>query len=113
MGLYITKVVVSAVLIVLVSELAKKESLLAAAIASLPVVSILAFFWIYIDTQDTSKITLLAGQIFWLVLPSLVLFLSLPILLKMQLGFYLSMAISMSLTALCYLALIAFLKSQN
>jgi Nitrogen regulatory protein P-II len=38
--------------------------------------------WLYRDTQDTAKIAALSMSIFWLVLPSLVLFLVLPALLR-------------------------------
>jgi len=51
----------------------------------------------------------LAANIFWLVIPSLVFFISLPVLLKKGLNFYLSMGLSMSVTAGCYLLMIAVL----
>lgn len=53
----------------------------------------------------------LSGSIFWLVLPSLALFLILPALLKHGVNFYLSMGISIVITALCYFALVALLTN--
>ena len=48
---YAVKVAVSVLLIVVVSEIAKRHSLLAALVASLPIISILAMIWIYIETS--------------------------------------------------------------
>ncbi len=76
------KVLISAGIIVLVSELAKKSPFLGGLLASLPLVSSLGLIWLYIDTKDTQQVSNLSGSIFWLVIPSLSLFLLLPVLLK-------------------------------
>lgn len=110
---YIIKVIVSAVLIVLVSEIAKRNSFAGAVIASLPIISILAFVWMYVDTGDVQKVSTLSTQIFWLVIPSLVLFISLPILLKSNINFYVSLLISMSLTATAYFVFALILKAKG
>ena len=90
----IFKTVLTAVIVVGVSELAKRYSTFAAILASLPLISILAMIWLYVDTKDVSKIIDLSHGIFWLVLPTLLFFVLLPILLKTQLGFWLSMFFS-------------------
>ncbi|HLC08407.1 MAG TPA: DUF3147 family protein [Methyloceanibacter sp.] len=101
--LYATlKVLVTSVLVVAVSEAARRSTLLGAVLASLPLVSVLAFVWLYVDTGDTDKIASLAYGIFWLVLPSLVLFLALPFLLRHGIGFYPSLGLSIALTAGAY-----------
>jgi hypothetical protein len=99
MGYYIFKIAITTVLIVAISEIAKRSSILGAFLASVPLVSVLAMIWLYIDTKDVSKISALATNIFWFVLPSLILFLTLPVLLKQELNFYFSIFISMGLTA--------------
>jgi hypothetical protein len=102
--LYATlKVLITSVLVVAVSEAAKRSSLFGALLASLPLVSVLAFIWLYVETGDTEKIASLAQGIFWLVLPSLVLFLALPFLLRQGLSFYPSLFVSIGLTAGAYL----------
>jgi hypothetical protein len=102
--LYATlKVLITSILVVAVSEAAKRSSLFGALLASLPLVSVLAFIWLYIETGDIEKIASLAQAIFWLVLPSLVLFLALPFLLRYGMGFYLSLFLSIGLTAGAYL----------
>ena len=105
----ILKVIITSVLIVAISELSKRSSLLGALLASLPLTSVLAMLWLYIDTKDVAKVSGLANSIFWLVIPSLVFFISLPILLKKGLNFYLSMGLSMSMTAGCYCLMIVLL----
>src|SRR5262247_2902545 len=75
------KVLVTAIVVVAVSELAKRSSLWAGLLASLPLTSLLAFIWTYLDTGNVEQVGTLSWNIFWLVLPSLLLFLLLPWLL--------------------------------
>jgi hypothetical protein len=109
MWYFITKIAVSATLIVAISELAKRSSMMGALLASLPLVSILAMIWLYQESGDTAKIIALSTDIFWLVLPSLVLFISLPILINWGLNFYLSLFISSAFTAVAYLIMMKLL----
>lgn len=99
---YAIKVFVSAALIVAVSELAKRQPAWAGALASLPLVSLLAFVWLYVDTRDVRQVAELSMSIFWLVLPSLVLFLALPLLLRQGLGFTWSLLLAMVATMVAY-----------
>ena len=110
MIIYLVKLFVTAAIIVVVSEVAKKSSLLGGLVASLPLVSILAMVWLYADTKDAAKVAQLSTSIFWLVLPSLVLFLVLPWLLKGKLNFYLSLGLAMGCTAICYAITLFVLK---
>lgn len=103
---YSAKIAISALLIVAVSEIAKRSSFWAAALASLPITSLLAFIWLYVETGDTGKIAALSQGVFWLVLPSLVLFLVLPLLLRAGWGFWPSLAAASSATALAYAAMV-------
>ncbi len=107
---YALKVFITAVLVVLISETAKRSSALGAIIASLPLTSLLAFVWLYGETGDTAKIADLSRGIFWYVLPSLVLFIALPILLSHGFGFWPSLAAASALTFAAYLAMIAILS---
>ena len=109
MGYYLVKLVVSAAIIVAVSEIAKTSAGLGALIKSLPLVSILAMTWLYVDTHDTGKISDLSVATFWLVLPTLPMFLVLPALLKHGIGFYASLGISIAVMAVCYLAAVPLL----
>lgn len=110
MGYYLFKLVISSILIVAVSEVAKRSSLLGAILASVPLVSVLAIYWLYLDTKDPDKVVALATSVFWLVLPSLVFFVALPLLLKQGANFYLSMALSLGITVGCYFLMVSVLN---
>ena len=110
MTYYIVKILLTTLLIVLISEIAKRSSFIAAILTSIPLISVLAFIWLYIDTGDVAKISDLAKSIFWLVLPSLVLFISLPLLLSQGINFYISLSVSILLTIICYVMMIAILR---
>lgn len=96
------KFAISAAAVVAVSEIARRSSLFGALVASLPLTSLLAFVWLYRDTGSTERIAALSASIFWLVLPSLLLFVLLPVLLRAGLGFWLSLLLSCAGTAAAY-----------
>ncbi|MGH7587254.1 MAG: DUF3147 family protein [Gemmatimonadota bacterium] len=106
---YVIKLVLSAGLIVLVSELAKRSSFFGGLVASVPFVSLLAMIWLYVETGDTAAVASLSRSIFWLVLPSLSLFVILPVLLKNHVGFYPALALSTTVMLGCYALLLAIL----
>lgn len=99
---YLIKIAVTTVLIVAISEIAKRSSFLGALLASVPLISVLAITWLYVDTKDIAKVSALATSVFWLVLPSLAFFVTLPLLIRQGLHFYLSVSISVGVTVACY-----------
>ena len=107
---YALKVGISALVIVVITEIAKRSSGFAALLAALPLTSLLAFMWLHVEGVEPLRIAELSSQIFWLVLPSLVLFLLLPLLLRQGLGFWLSLTLSISATAVCYFAMLPLLR---
>jgi hypothetical protein len=84
---YIIKILISALVIIAVSEIAKRSSFFGGFLASLPIISFMAIIWLYVDTKDTEKVAKLSINIFWLVLPSLMFFLFFPFLLRMKVHF--------------------------
>jgi hypothetical protein len=104
------KVAITAVLVVAIAEVARRSTLLAAVLASLPLTSLLAMIWLYADTGDVHKVADLARGIFWLVLPSLVLFIALPLMLRAGWPFGVSLLVSSGLTVVSYFAMIALLR---
>ena len=105
----VIKLLLSSGIIVIVSEIAKKNTLIGGLIASIPLVSVIAMVWLYIDTKDIENINALSKSILWMVVPSLALFISLPVLLKSGVNFYISMGISILVTMGCYWLMIAAL----
>ena len=107
---YIIKVLLSSVTIVAISEISKRSTTIGSILASIPLVSLLAFVWMYIDSKDTAKIAELSQGIFWLVIPSLLFFVLFPVLLKRNVDFWLSLGISLSIMVIGYFIMIFFLK---
>lgn len=91
---FLLKTCITALIVAAVSELARRYSLAAAALASLPLTSILAFIWLYHDTHDLQKISELSYFVMWLVIPSLLLFILFPVLIKFGFRFYPALVIS-------------------
>lgn len=110
MAYYIIKIAITTFLIVAISEIAKRSSFAGAVLASIPLVSVLAMVWLYVDTKDAVKVSALANSVFWLVLPSLVLFVSLPLLLKLGLHFYSSLSLSIGFTVGSYWLMVVVLN---
>src|SRR5450631_209665 len=104
------KVIVSALLIAAISEIAKRSSGFAALVASLPLTSLLAFVWLHLDGAGPAEIANVSRQILWLVIPSLLLFLLFPVLLKAGIGFWISLTASVAATADLYVGLLPILR---
>jgi hypothetical protein len=82
----ILKALLSGVIIMAVSEIAKRSPAFGALVASLPLVSVLAIIWLWRDTGDTARIANHAEATFWYVLPSLPMFLAFPYMLRQEWG---------------------------
>ena len=97
------KAVVSAIIIVIVSETARRNPGTGALIASLPLISILGMIWLWRDTGDVQRLAEHSAATFWFVLPSLPMFLVIPMLLKRGLGFWPALSLGCVLTVGLYL----------
>lgn len=105
------KILISAVLIGGISEIARRNSNAAALMASLPLVALLSMVWIYHDTHDVARIASFSWGVFWYVLPSLILFLLLPPLLtRWNVPFYPALAIAGGVTVAGFFVLRAVLR---
>lgn len=105
----LVKAGISAIMIVTVSEIARRSAGLGALIASLPLISVLGMIWLWRDTGDPVRMADHAQATFWYVLPSLPMFLLIPILLKRGMGFWPSLGIGCVLTIMLYLIMTAIL----
>ena len=110
MWYYLIKVITSSIIIVAISEISKRSSMIGSILASIPLISFFAFIWLYIETKDVAKIADLSTGIFWLVIPSLSFFLLFSYLLNKNVQFYLSMTIACIVMVLSYFLMIYILK---
>lgn len=107
MGWLITKYLLSAAMVVAVSELAKRSDKLGGLLAALPLVTLLTLIWLQLEQQPPEKIANHARYTFWYVVPTLPMFLAFPWLLP-RLGFWLTLLACVLLTLACF-ALFALL----
>ena len=98
----IVKILISAILIALISEVSKRSTFFGAILASIPLVSVMAMIWLYIDTNDSLQVVQLSKSIFWLVIPSLVLFITFPFFIRLQLSFYTALSASLIAMVITY-----------
>ena len=107
------KTIMSALIIVAVSEIAKKYTWTAALIVSLPLTSLLAFIWLYYDTRDVQKVIDISLSTIVMTIPSIIFFITLPLMLKLKFYFSFSIIIAILSTSLAYLIFIIILKKYN
>lgn len=99
---FLIKLLISAVIVAGASELARRSTLVGALIASLPLTSVLAMIWLWQDGAEPARIADFAGGILWLVVPSLLLFIVTPLMLRNGYGFWPSLGAGCTTTIAGY-----------
>lgn len=115
--LTLIKLLLSAGLIYAVNEIviARSRPFLGSLIASLPLVSLITFVWIWFGMAEdpaarTEKLAAHSAGVFWFVLPSLPMFLVFPWLLRKGLAFWPTLGICCLLTMVLYAGMAMLLK---
>ena len=110
---YSIKIIVTALVIVIVSEVSKRLPLLGSLIASLPLVSVLGMIWIFQESKDTQKLITHAEGTFWYVLPSLPMFFLMPWMMRKGVSFYWSLTAGILLTVILYVIMTKILARMG
>lgn len=97
----ITKYLLTAGMVVFISEVAKRSDKLGGFIAALPLMTLLTLLWLYIENQPEEKIANHAYYTFWYVIPTLPMFLLFPYLLP-RLGFWMTIGACIVVTFICF-----------
>ncbi len=105
MGYFIFKALISGIIIAIVSEVAKRAPGFGALIASLPLISVMGMMWLWRDKPDPVLMAEHATATFWFVLPSLPMFLLIPMLLNRGWGFWPALVAGCMVTVALYLAM--------
>ena len=105
----VVKTIITVIIIVAISEIARRSSFIAGILASIPLTSALAITWLYSDTKEVDTVVNLSNSILLLIPPSLTFFVVLPLALK-RLDFIYSFLISIVATVLVYWLYIALLS---
>lgn len=96
------KAALSGIIVMAVSEIARRSPSVGGLIASLPLISVLGIIWLWRDTHDIERIAQHSQATFWYVLPSLPMFLVFPALLRYGTNFWLALGASCLLTITLY-----------
>lgn len=104
----IAKALVAGAMIVAIAEIGKRLPATAALVASLPLVSILGMILLWHERPDAENMAVHAGATFWYVLPSLPMFLAIPVLLRAGLPFWLCLTAGCTLTVALYVLMATF-----
>ena len=102
----VIKAAISGVIVALVSEIARRNPGAGGLLASLPLVSVLGMIWLWRDTHDAVRMAAHAEATFWFVLPSLPMFLLIPLMLRSGVTFWASLLAGCLLTMALYAGMI-------
>ena len=109
MSWIITKYLTTALVVVIISEVAKRNDKLGGLIGALPLITIMALMWLYFERQSDEKIANHAWYTFWYVIPTLPMFLAFPFIYIFT-GFWLSLLICIAITGLSFILLAFIVK---
>ena len=104
----VAKALLAGAMIAAIAEIGRRLPAMAALVASLPLVSVLGMLFLWHAHPDTENMARHSEATFWLVLPSLPLFLIIPLLMRGGVHFYLALAIGCAVTVALYLAMLQF-----
>ena len=110
---YLLKIAISVAVLVVAAEIARRSTLLGALVVSLPMTSLLALVWLWRDTHDVERVARFAGEIPWLVLPSLAVFFVFPLLLRRGFTFPVSLIAGCAASALAYGAVLLVQRAMK
>jgi len=88
------KIITSALTIILITEIAKKNSLLGGMVAVLPVNILLSLIWIYLENKNIELLTGFTKSAFLGIIPTMMFLLCITYLLSKNSGFVLSVFVS-------------------
>jgi hypothetical protein len=104
----VAKALLAGAMIAAISEIGKRLPATAAIVASLPLVSVLGMIFLWHERPDSENMAAHAQATFWYVLPSLPMFLLIPMLLRGGMNFWLALGLGCALTVGLYLAMMHF-----
>lgn len=107
------KIGLTALIIFAVVQVSERNTLLAAVLASIPIVSVLAMMWMNHEGQSTEEISGFAKDIVWLLLPSLLMFIVMPILIERGWEFYPALGAGLGTTIIGYFLMIQIMEKYG
>ena len=107
------KIGLTALIIFAVVQVSERSTLLAAVLASIPIVSVLAMMWMNHEGQSTEEISVFAKEIVWLLIPSLLMFIVMPLLIDRGWDFYPALGAGLATTIIGYFVMIQIMEKYG
>ena len=105
------KILLTALIIFSVAQVSERSTLIAAVLASIPIVSVLSMMMMFHEGQSAIEISQFAKDIVWLVIPSLLIFIVMPWLIESrQWDFYPALAAGLACTVTGYFVMVQFME---
>jgi hypothetical protein len=107
------KIVLTALIIFAVAQVSERNTLLAAVLASIPLVSVLAMMWMNFDGAPSDEIVKFSKGIVWLIIPSLLLFIIMPMLIERGWEFYPALGVGLASTLVGYFLMVQIIEKYG
>ena len=104
----IAKALLAGAMIAAISEIGKRLPATAAIVASLPLVSVLGMIFLWHAKPDSENMAVHVQATFWYVLPSLPMFLLIPLMLRAGANFWIALGVGCVITVGLYLLMVHF-----
>jgi hypothetical protein len=99
---FIVRAGLSGIIVAIIALVARRSPGLGGLIASLPLVSTLGMIWLWHDTGDREAVANYIGSALWYFLPSIPMFILMPVMLRSGVNFWITLAVGAGLTMLLY-----------
>ncbi|MEE3082902.1 MAG: DUF3147 family protein [Candidatus Thermoplasmatota archaeon] len=107
------KIGLTALIVFAVVQVSERNTLLAAVLASVPIVSVLAMMWMHHEGQSVQEISGFARDIVWLLIPSLLMFIVMPLLIDRGWDFYPALGAGLASTIIGYFLMIQLMEKYG
>jgi len=105
------KILLTALIIFSVAQVSERSTIMAAVLASIPIVSVLSMMLMFHEGQTALEISAFARDIVWLLIPSLLIFIVMPWLIESRgWEFYPALAAGLSSTVVGYFVMVQLME---
>ncbi|MCH1591782.1 MAG: DUF3147 family protein [Candidatus Thalassarchaeaceae archaeon] len=101
------KILLTALLIFTIAQVSERSTLMAAVLASIPIISVLSMMMMFHEGQTAVEVSGFARDIVWLLIPSLLMFIVMPWLIESRnWDFYPALAAGLACTVTGYFVMV-------
>ena len=107
------KIVLTALIIFSIAQVSERSTLMAAVLASIPIVTVLSMMMMHHEGQTAMEISGFAKDIVWLLIPSLLMFIVMPLLIDRGWDFYPALGAGLATTIIGYFVMIQIMEKYG